>query len=231
MSAGIAVIVCARDEAERLPATLAALAAALGGARVLVADDGSRDATAAVARAAGVEVVSAPRRLGKGGAATLAAWRVGAGDVVVLCDGDLAASAAHLVRLADAVRGGEADLAVGAFESRAGGGFGLAHGFARWAVRRRCGLTLDAPISGQRALSPAALAAALPFAPRFGMEIGMTIDVARAGLRVREYPLPLAHRATGRSLRGFLHRGRQLADFAAVYRVSRRPGRRRSRRL
>ena len=34
----------------------------------------------------------------------------------------------------------------------------------------------------------------------------------------------------GRSLRGFLHRGRQLADFGAVYRVSRRPGRRRSRR-
>jgi len=50
----------------------------------------------------------------------------------------------------------------------------------------------------------------------------MTIDVARAGLRVREYPLALTHRATGRSLRGFLHRGRQLADFAAVYRARRR---------
>jgi len=223
MSAGIAVIVCARDEAERLPATLAALAAAFAGARVLVADDGSRDGTAALARAAGAEVVSAPRRLGKGGAATLAARRLGAADVVVLCDGDLGQSAAHLARLADAVRSGGADLAVGAFERRAGGGFGLALRFAGWAVRRRCGVVLDAPISGQRALSQAALEAALPFAPRFGMEIGMTIDVARAGLRVREYPLPLAHRATGRSVRGFLHRGRQLADFVAVY-VSRRPG-------
>jgi hypothetical protein len=38
---------------------------------------------------------------------------------------------------------------------------------------------------------------------------------------VRELELPLAHRATGRSWRGFRHRGRQLADFLAVY-VSRR---------
>jgi hypothetical protein len=53
------------------------------------------------------------------------------------------------------------------------------------------------------------------------MEIGMTVDVARAGLRVREYELPLAHRATGRNWRGFVHRFRQLLDFAAVY-VSRR---------
>ena len=89
--------------------------------------------------------------------------------------------------------------------------------FAGWAIRRRCGLVLEAPISGQRALSAPALRAALPFAPRFGMEIGMTVDVARAGIRVVEVDLPLAHRATGRTWRGFVHRGRQLVDFLAVY--------------
>jgi hypothetical protein len=40
----------------------------------------------------------------------------------------------------------------------------------------------------------------------------MTIDVARRGLRVDEVELPLEHRATGRDLAGFLHRGRQLLD-------------------
>jgi hypothetical protein len=115
------------------------------------------------------------------------------------------------------VRAGEADLAVAAFARRVGGGFGLALGFARWAIRRRCGLVLEAPISGQRALSWRALEAATPFAPRFGMEIGMTIDVARAGYVVREVELPLTHRATGRTWRGFAHRGRQLVDFARVY--------------
>ena len=217
------VVVCAHDEAESLPATLSALTGAFPGARIVVADDASTDGTSAIARAAGAEVITAPRNLGKGGAATLAARHVATEadaprpPVFVLCDADLRGSAVHLTRLADAVRGGEADLAVGGFARREGGGFGVALGFARWAIRRCCGLRLDAPISGQRALSGAALRAALPFAPRFGMEIGMTVDVARAGLRVTEIELPLTHRATGRTLGGFLHRGRQLADFLQVY--------------
>ena len=40
----------------------------------------------------------------------------------------------------------------------------------------------------------------------------MTVDAARAGLRVSEIELPLTHRETGRDLRGFAHRGRQLVD-------------------
>jgi hypothetical protein len=53
------------------------------------------------------------------------------------------------------------------------------------------------------------------------MEIGMTVDAARAGFVVEEIELELAHRATGKTWRGFVHRGRQLADFVAVY-LSRR---------
>jgi hypothetical protein len=138
--------------------------------------------------------------------------------VVLLCDGDLAASADALKRLVEEVRADRADLAVAAVATRVGGGFGWALGFARWAIRRRCGFEAGAPISGQRALRAELLSAVVPFAPRFGMEIGMTIDAVRAGFRVREVELPLAHRATGKTLRGFLHRGRQLLDFAAVYR-------------
>jgi hypothetical protein len=40
----------------------------------------------------------------------------------------------------------------------------------------------------------------------------MTIDAARAGLRIHEVELPLRHRATGRDLAGFVHRARQLRD-------------------
>jgi hypothetical protein len=50
------------------------------------------------------------------------------------------------------------------------------------------------------------------------MEIGMTVDAVRAGYRVSEIELDLAHRSTGRTLSGFIHRGRQLRDFVAVYR-------------
>lgn len=222
-----AVIVTAHNEADRLPATLGALAAAFPGARIVVADDGSNDGGAAVAAAHGAEVVRSERNVGKGGAATLAAQRLLplAGEdpqaVILLCDGDLAASAEALRQLVEEVRAGRADLAVAAFARRVGGGFGLALGFARWAIRRRCGLETAAPISGQRALRAAVLPAVVPFAPRFGMEIGMTIDAARAGFRVIEVELPLAHRTTGKTVRGFLHRGRQLLDFAAVYRARR----------
>jgi glycosyltransferase involved in cell wall biosynthesis len=220
-----AVIVTAHNEADRLPATLQALAAAFPGARILVADDGSTDGSAAVATAYGAEVVRSERNIGKGGVATLAAQRLlpladepDARPVVLLCDGDLATSADQLARLVDEVREDRADLAIAAFAKRVGGGFGWALGFARWAIRRRCGYEASAPISGQRALRAEVLPTVVPFAPRFGMEIGMTIDAVRAGFRVSEVELPLAHRATGKTLRGFLHRGRQLVDFVVAYR-------------
>jgi hypothetical protein len=62
----------------------------------------------------------------------------------------------------------------------------------------------------------------LPFAAGFGMETGMTIDALRKGLTVEEIPLDLEHRATGKSVRGFLHRGRQTRDILRAY-ASRRP--------
>jgi glycosyltransferase involved in cell wall biosynthesis len=235
------IIVTAHDEADRIDATLRALAHAFPGAPVWVADDGSRDETAHIARRAGARVVSSKRSIGKGGAATLAARdalsrlgldaaisvdgadsseRASAVDVspvAVLCDGDLGESAALLAPLVDAVRAGRADLAVAAFASRLGGGLGLVVSFARWAIRRRCGLELQAPISGQRALRVDVLGEVLPFAAAFGMELAMTLDAARAGHRVVEIELEHHHRVTGRTLSGFVHRGRQLLDCLRAY--------------
>jgi glycosyltransferase involved in cell wall biosynthesis len=226
------VVVAAHNEAERLAATLAAVRAALPHARLWVADDGSRDATARIAAGAGARVVRSPRAIGKGRAVTAAVRAALAQATVdgaqqsepcifVLCDGDLGDSARELHALVGAVASGDADLAVGAFANRVGGGMGIALGFARWAVRRRCGLRANAPISGQRALSVRVLADVLPFAPGYGMEIAMTIDAVRAGHRVIELELELTHRARGRTPAGFLHRARQLLDFVRVY-LSRR---------
>lgn len=248
MSPDTFVIVTARNEADRIEATLRGLAAAFPGAPVWVADDGSRDETASIARQAGAVVVASAGPQGKGGAASGAVERAlasvngagssvragggacasgdggssgaGAAIVAILCDGDLGESAAKLAPLAEAVREGRADLAVAAFARRVGGGLGLALGFARLAIRRRCGLDLSAPISGQRAVRADALAALLPFAQGFGMEIGMTIAAARAGLSVKEVELDLSHRATGKTAAGFLHRARQLRDFVKVYRAT-----------
>jgi glycosyltransferase involved in cell wall biosynthesis len=222
MNSDILIVVAALDEADRISSTLAALALAFPGAPVWVADDGSTDATAELARGAGATVVRSERVIGKGQAMTAgvraALARVDADEaIVVLCDGDLGESARELSALVDALHVGGADLAVAAFATRVGGGFGLALAFARWAIRRRCGLSMRAPISGQRALRAGVARDALPFAAGFGMEIGMTIDAVRAGHRLVEVDLDLAHRATGRTPAGFAHRARQLADFIRVY--------------
>jgi glycosyltransferase involved in cell wall biosynthesis len=217
----LAVIVAARNEADRVGATVAALGEAFPGAAIWVADDASDDGTAEVALTAGAQVVSRGRPHGKGANVTAAAEAVLSADptpqLVLLCDGDLGASAGSLAPLVEAVERDECDLAIAAFARRVGGGFGVALGFARWAIRRRCGQETSAPISGQRAMKVEALRAALPFAGGYGMEVGMTIDTVRAGYRLREYELDLSHRATGRTAAGFLHRARQLRDFTRVY--------------
>jgi glycosyltransferase involved in cell wall biosynthesis len=217
------VIVTARDEADRIQDTIESLRVALPGARIVLAESGSRDATAALAERAGAEVVrtAAPRR-GKGRSATTAARAAlaspGAREATfLLADGDLGASAGALVPLVEAVEAGECDLAVAAFARRVGGGFGLAVGFARWAIRDLTGLETNAPISGQRALRGSALARLLPFADGFGMETGMTVDAVRAGLMLKEIEIDLEHRATTRTAAGFAHRGRQLLHFARTY--------------
>jgi glycosyltransferase involved in cell wall biosynthesis len=220
----VSVIVAARNEADRIGATLDALAAAFPGAALWVADDASEDGTADEAMRHGARLVGRRRPHGKGANVTAAAEAaLGDGDAgtVLLCDGDLGTSAGRLTPLVDAVERGEADLAIGAFAKRVGGGFGIALGFSRWATRRLGGIELDAPISGQRALRAETLRGLLPFAPGYGMETAMNIDAARAGLRIAELELDLAHRATGRSVGDFTHRARQLLDFARVY-LSRR---------
>jgi glycosyltransferase involved in cell wall biosynthesis len=222
------VIVAARNEADRVGTTLDALRGAFPEARLWVGDDASDDETQAAAIAHGAQVVSRGRPHGKGGNVTAAA-EAALGDepvpeLTLLCDADLGASATQLPALVAAVESGGCDLAVAAFAQRVGGGFGLAVGFARWAIERRSGYRAQAPISGQRAMRTELLRELLPFASGYGLEIGMTIDAVRAGCRVQEVELDLSHRATGRNLRDFIHRGRQLLDFVRVWWARRGPG-------
>jgi len=220
------VIVAAHNEADRIGATLAALERTLPAAALWVADDASTDGTAEAAIAGGAQLVTRRRPHGKGANVTAAAEAVLGSepppDLVLLCDGDLGASAAELGALVDAVASDRCDLAIAAFANPAGGGFGLAVGFARWAIERRCGFSARAPLSGQRAMRSGVLRDTLPLASGFGLETGMTIDAVRAGHRVAEIELDLSHRTTGRTPRGFAHRGRQLLDAARAYQARRR---------
>jgi glycosyltransferase involved in cell wall biosynthesis len=222
-AAGRMVIVAARNEAERIGATIAALAGALPGARLLVADDASTDGTSAIAMGAGAWVVS--RRLPHGkGANVTAAAQAAIGEfadeaTVLICDADLGETAGGLTPLVETVESGHCDLAVAAFPESRGGGFRITLGYGRRAVERRTGTPLRAPLSGQRAMRVSTLRELLPFAGGWGLETGMSIDAVRAGLRVEEIELPLGHRVTGRTPAGFLHRARQLRDIRRAVRA------------
>jgi glycosyl transferase family 2 len=201
----LTVLIAARDEEKRIGHTVDALRRAFPDAEILVADDGSRDATASVAGQAGARVVRLPR-LGKGQALTLAERETQAGRLL-LCDADLDGDLAPLLE-------GGADLAIAAFAERQRGGFGIAKRAARALIRAGSAFEAREPLSGQRALSPAAREACFPLAPGFGCEVRSTIDAVRAGLDVEERELELRHRSTGRNASGFLHRGRQLLEAA-----------------
>lgn len=227
-------LVPAKDEADRIAATVRAVAALPQVGPVLVIDDGSGDDTAARAREAGAQVLSHPRNRGKAAALTTGLRHLddrGWGERPVLfVDADLEDSAAALGVLADPVVDGVADLTIAVLppQRTAGGGHGRVVRLARDGIRALTGFEATQPLSGMRCLSPAAVAAATPLARGWGVETGMTVDVLHAGLRVREVPCELHHRVTGSDWRGRLHRAAQLRDVAlalARRRLVRRTGR------
>ena len=206
MDSPLTILVAARDEEDGIGETVAALRRSFTDTEVIVADDGSRDATAERAEAAGAVVLRLPRR-GKGQALS-AAERAAPPGALLLVDADLRGDLAPLLPSDNVSQG----LRIAAFAAAQGGGFGIAKAAARALIRLRSGFDAHEPLSGQRALSPRARAAVFPLAPGFGAETRMTIDAVRAGVVVEEIELELAHRATGRDVGGFLHRGRQLLD-------------------
>jgi len=204
----LTILIAARDEEARIGTTVAELRRRFPGAQVIVADDGSRDGTARVAATAGARVLRLPHR-GKGQALTLGEREAPPGDLL-LCDADLRGDLEPLLESG-------ADLAIAAFARRQGGGFGIAKEAARRLIELASGYRAREPLSGQRRLTQKARDAVFPLAAGFGCEAAMTAAACRAGLAVEETALELEHRATGRDLRGFLHRGRQLRDIVLAF--------------
>jgi UDP-N-acetylmuramyl pentapeptide phosphotransferase/UDP-N-acetylglucosamine-1-phosphate transferase len=224
----ISVIIPAYNEQSRVAATVSAARAIVGVTEIMVVDDGSRDATAQEAARAGARVIRGAHR-GKG-AALRRGIAAASGDVMLLLDADLGASAINAAPLIEPVVAGRADLTIGVLparsaaaddsaqgneRARARGGFGLALGAARVCLWLLTGRVLAAPLSGQRCMRTS-LARTLPFTRGFGAEVAATTDAIAAGARVEEVAVDLSHAATGRTIAGFIHRGRQLGAILAA---------------
>ncbi len=238
MSQGdVAVIIPAWNEADRITATVQAASKLTGADVVVVVDDGSTDDTAARAAAAGATVVRHARNRGKAAAMETGAEAVrlieadrlagGAADPalsaprhLLFLDADLADSAADAGPLVDPVRLGNAEMTIAIFATRVRkGGFGVVVGTAGAGTERAIGWRPVQPLNGMRCLTRAAFTAALPLAPGWGAETGMTIDLARQEMRITEVEVPLSHRATGTDWRAQLHRLQQLVDVTRALAV------------
>ena len=235
----VAVIIPAKNESDRIGATVSAAHGLAGVDLVVVVDDGSRDDTADQAASAGALVVRHARNRGKAAAMETGAEAVklveaGAGAPpirrhLLFLDADLGESAVGAGALAEPVRAGAADMTIAVFRDTVRlGGFGFVTATAGAGIERATGWRPVQPLNGQRCLTRAAFAAALPLAPGWGVETGMTIDLLRKGMRITEVEVSLSHRATGTDWRSQLHRLRQLRDVAWAIAV-REPGTRRRR--
>jgi glycosyltransferase involved in cell wall biosynthesis len=210
-------VVPAFNEAHVLDSTVKGLHRIPELGEVWVVDDGSTDETARVAREAGAEVTRLPRNRGKG-AALNHAFRAIEADVYLVVDADLGEQVQHLRSLLVPVLTGRADMAIAGFDrSRRrvrAGGLGVVMGIARAGIRWLTGARVAEPLSGQRVLTRRVIETASPLAKGFGVEVALTVDALRAGLQVVEVSTPLFHDGEGRSLAGFVHRGRQFFHVA-----------------
>lgn len=213
---GAIAIVPALDEARFIAATVHAVAALDEVLSVIVVDDGSRDGTGERAADAGAYVIRRTRSDGKAAALTAGvsyADELGYGrSPVAFIDADVAGSASAVSALICPVLADETDLAIATPRGDDSPSRRIDR-LARDGITKATGWTPKHPLSGHRCLSRAALDAALPFAPGFGVNVGMTIDVLRAGLRVSEVPVLLQHTPSGASPR---HR---LAHYADIRRA------------
>jgi len=224
----VAIVIPAKNEADRIQATVTAAAGIPGADLVVVVDDGSRDGTAAVAESAGAIVLRHSRSRGKGAALETGAEAVrllerndhSQPHYLLFLDGDLAESAGCAGALVQPVRDGRADMTIAVFSDRVrAGGHGFVIGLSGAGIRRATGWAPAQPLNGQRCLTRAAFEAARPLAAGWGVETGLTIDLLRQGFRVTEVEVPMAHRATGTDWHAQLHRARQFAGVARALAV------------
>jgi glycosyltransferase involved in cell wall biosynthesis len=196
-----ALIIPALNEAECLPSLFDAIPPDLF-RWIIVADNGSTDATAAVARSRGAIVASEPER--GYGAASLAAMAALPPEaaIVVWMQADLSEDPREAIRLLTPIREGTADLVIG---SRTMGGAErgalLPHQeFGNWLACSLMRLFWGyryTDLGAFRAIRRDALERMAMADRNYGWTVEMQIKALQHGLRIREVPVRYGRRVAG----------------------------------
>jgi glycosyltransferase involved in cell wall biosynthesis len=202
------IVIPARDEEHSLPLVLAAVPRMGAGwqlRRIVVVDNGSRDATASIALATGADVVSEPLAgYGQACLSGIAALRSAPPDAVAFLDADNSDDPGELPVLLAPLLQDAADLVIGSrvLGTREAGAFTPVQEFGNFLASR-----LLRSFFGMRATDLGPFRIILwPALESLGMrdrDYGWTVEMqaraARAGLRVREVPVSYRRRRHGRS--------------------------------
>lgn len=229
----VGLVIPALDEELALPRVLAELPPGWID-RVVVVDNGSRDRTAEVARAAGAEVVHEPRRgYGRACQRGLAELfdgpkALGPDDWVAFLDGDHSDYPEDLATLLAALMAGEADFAIGSRLARPESARAMLPQ-SRWGTRFACFLmrlcfgVRASDLGPMRALSRRHLEQLEVRDPNFGWTIEMQLKAHAAGLRTLEIPVRYRERIgvskISGTLSGTLRAGYKILGWILVFRL------------
>jgi glycosyltransferase involved in cell wall biosynthesis len=220
----IAAVLPALNEEQALAQVLKDLPRSLF-TSVIVADNGSTDRTAEVARAGGAQVVSEPRRgYGRACLAALAALSAEI-EIVVFLDADASDDPSEAIRLVEPILRGEADLVIG---SRALGHAQPGSLFLTQRVGNRLAVELIRLLYGHRytdlgpfrAIRRSSLKQLEMSDPNFGWTAEMQVKALKRGLRVEEVPVSYRRRI-GRSKISGTFKGAVLAGLKIAWTILR----------
>lgn len=217
----VAVVVPALDEEKAIGHVIADIPDFVDD--IVVADNGSVDETATVARAAGARVVT-ERDRGYGAACLAGIAVLNDADIVVFLDGDYSDDPAEMAMLVDPIANGDADLVIGSRTQGAylPGALAPHQRFGNWLA---CRLIMSiwgvryTDLGPFRAIDRQALARLAMSERTFGWTVEMQIKAAREGLRIVEVPVSYRPRI-GQSkisgtLRGSFNAGKTILGLIA----------------
>jgi glycosyltransferase involved in cell wall biosynthesis len=189
---------------------------------IVVVDGGSRDRTVAVAAAAGARVVVETRRgYGRACAAGARIASEAGAEILVFLDGDGGDRPQAIPTLLAPILAGDCDFVIGSRTRgrRERGSMGWHQVLAGRLFGALTGLVLGVfytDMAAFRAIRAEALARLPMREMTYGWNLEMQMRAARAGLRIREVPVPYGRRLAGQSkvagtLRGTLKAAARIA--------------------
>lgn len=191
----LSVVLPAKNESAAIGKVVESIRSLLPSAEIIVVNDGSTDATAIVAEAAGAMVVTHPYSKGNG-AAIKSGARAARGEVIVFMDADGQHDPTDIPRLLERLAEGY-DMVVGARQagSQASVGRGLANTFYNRLATYMAGHKVDDLTSGFRAVRASKFREFIYLLPNgFSYPTTSTMAFFRAGYSVAYEPIHAAQR-------------------------------------